>query len=152
MGNPAKKAAILGATALIVATLGAGPALAQDMRPAAGQAAPGKAGLARLLRTPYRPIVLELRGVKLTRNQRQQVLAIFRAHRPELQALAGKLRTARETWQQAGKIDIQQRNALHDQRQALLKSVNAEVLGVLTPEQQKQIEARRQRRINRGMF
>ena len=125
------------------------PAVSQTVPPPAN---PGSARApARLSRIPYRPILLELRGLKLTSEQRQQVQAIFKAHRPELKALAGKFLTARQAWEQSGKIDIKERKALNDERRALLQAVNKEVLSVLTPEQQKQIEARRQRAASRHL-
>jgi Spy/CpxP family protein refolding chaperone len=133
-------------------SIAAAPAAGQTAAASARKAVPARAPLARLLRTPYRPILLEMRGVRLTREQRQQVLGVFKAHRPELQALAGKVRAARQGWQQSGKIDIQERKALNDQRQAILKAVHGEVLAVLTPEQQKQVEARRRRLLNRRDF
>jgi Spy/CpxP family protein refolding chaperone len=119
--------------------------------PAAGQTAqaPGagpRRPLARSLRTPYRPLALQLRGVKLTPQQRQQVAGVFKAHQPDLRALAGKLRAARQGWQQAGKIDIQERKSLNEQRMAVLQSVRTEVFALLTPEQQAQIQARRVKR------
>jgi len=101
--------------------------------------------MARMLTTPYRPIVLELRGLKLTPEQRQQIMGIFKAHQPELKAVAEKLRTARQGWQQAGKIDIQERKNLNEQRMAVLKAVRTEIFNVLTPDQRKQLEARRRR-------
>ncbi len=126
------------------------PAAAQTTPPPAN-AGSARAPMARLMRTPYRPIVLELRGLKLTPEQRNQVRAIFKAHGPEMKTLAGKVRTARQGWAQSGKIDIKERKALNDERQALLQAVNNEVLSVLTPEQQKQVEARRQRAANRRL-
>ena len=121
------------------------PSSAQSAPPAA----PGNQGrqrpMARLLGSPYRPLVAELRGVKLTAEQRQQVMAIFKAHQPDLKAVGEKARAARLGWQQAGKIDIQERQALQQQRMAVLKAVRTEILGTLTPEQQQQIETRRQR-------
>lgn len=126
------------------------PAAAQTTPPPAARA--GARPVARLLKTPYRPIVLELRGLDLTREQRQQILGIFKMHRPEMQALAAKVRAARQGWRQSGKIDIQERKALDDQHQTLLRGVNTEVLALLTPEQQKQAEARRLRAFNRRRF
>ena len=105
--------------------------------------------LARLMTTPYRPIVMELRGLKLTPGQRQQVVSIFRTHQPEIKAVADKLRTARQGWQQAGKIDIAERQGLNEQRMAVLKAVRTEILGALSPGQQKRLEARRQRALKR---
>jgi len=105
--------------------------------------------MARMLTTPYRPIVLELRGLKLTPEQRQQIMGIFKAHQPELKAVAEKLRTARQGWQQAGKIDIQERKSLNEQRMAVLTAVRTEIFNVLTPDQQKQLQARRQRALKR---
>jgi Spy/CpxP family protein refolding chaperone len=145
MASRVKIATIAATCSLVLCS--AIPVLGQTPPPRNG--VPARGPMVRLLRTPYRPIVLELRGLRLTREQRQQVLGIFKTHQPDLQALAGKVRAARQRWQQSGKIDIQERTALNEQRQAILKAVRGEVLAVLTPEQQKQIEARRQRLLRR---
>jgi Spy/CpxP family protein refolding chaperone len=100
----------------------------------------------RLLGTPYRPLVMQLRGVKLTPEQRQQVAAVLKAHQPELKAQAAKARGVRQGWQQAGKIDIQERKTLMEQRMALMQPVRTEILNLLTPEQRAQLEARRFKR------
>jgi Spy/CpxP family protein refolding chaperone len=123
------------------------PASAQTAQaaPAAGPRRP----LARLLKTPYRSLVLQLRGVKLTPQQRQQAAGVFKAHQPDLKALAGKLRAARQAWRQTGKIDLQERRNLNEQRMAVLQSVRTEIFALLTPEQQAQIQARRVKRLRR---
>jgi Spy/CpxP family protein refolding chaperone len=147
MDSRAKAASILAVIGFVVFSVV--PAV-----PAAGQTLPrrglrARAPLARLQTGPYRPIVLELRGLRLTPEQRQQVMAIFKAHRADLQALGEKARAARQSWQQSGKIDIQERKALNEQRQAIVKAARVEVLALLTPDQRKQIEARRQRALTR---
>jgi Spy/CpxP family protein refolding chaperone len=153
MGSRVYNASILTTIGIVFALLIAVvPAIAQTVPPTPQRTMTARNPMARLLRTPYRPIVLELRGLKLTREQRQQIQGIFQAHRPEMQALAGKARAARAGWQQSGKIDIQERKALNEQRQAILNAVHNEVVPVLTPEQQKQLEARRQRAFSRRQF
>ena len=92
---------------------------------------------------------MELRGLKLTPDQRQQIVGIFKTHQPELKAVADKMRAARRGWQQAGKIAIQERKALAEERMAVLKGVRTEIFGILSPEQQKQIQTRRQRTLTR---
>jgi len=124
-------------------------ASAQTAPPSTANGRGQRRPLARLMTTPYRPIVMELRGLKLTPGQRQQIMGIFKAHQPELKAVADKLRAARQGWQQAGKIDIQERQALNEQRMAVLKAVRTEILGTLSPEQQKQLQTRRQRALKR---
>ncbi len=106
--------------------------------PARGQQRP----MARLLGTPLRPLALQLRAAKLTPEQRQQVQGILESRRADLKAFAAKARAARQAWQQAGKIDINERKGLNEQRLALLQSIRTEILNVLTPEQRAQIEAR----------
>ncbi len=134
----------------VAISFAAAPALAQTAPPAPPTNAQNRPGLARLARTPYRPIVRELRGLQLTSEQREQIKGIFKTHQPELKAVAEKTRTARQAWQQSGKIDIQERNSLNEQRMAVLKTVRTEVFNVLTPDQQKQIQARRPRRGKNG--
>ncbi len=100
---------------------------------------------ARLLRGPYAPIVRQLQGLGVTQEQRQQVLRIFDAHRADVKAVSEKLRAARARWEQAGQIDIQERKTLVAERQAVMKAVRQEVIGVQTPEQQRKLRARVQR-------
>ncbi len=98
-----------------------------------------------LLGGPYAPIVRQLQGLNLTQDQRQQVLRIFDAHKADAKAVAEKLRAARARWEQSGQIDIQERKTLVAERQAVMKTVRQEVVGVLTPEQQKKLQARLRR-------
>jgi len=121
------------------------PVSAQTARTVSPEAGPRRLP-ARLLATPYRPLVLQLRKVRLTPQQRERITAILKAHRPDLKAVADKARTARQGWQQAGKIDIQERNSLNEQRQAVMQAVRTEIFNVLTPGQKAQI----QRRLRRG--
>lgn len=104
------------------------------------------AALRPLLRGPFQPIAMQLRGLNLTPPQRQQVLGIFKAHQPDMKALADSARAARARWQQAGQISIQERKDLADRRQAIMSAVRTEVFGVLTPDQRKRLQTRRQRR------
>lgn len=150
MDSRAKTASILAVIGFVVFCFAPAVPAAAQVAPQRGLRARGP--LARLLTGPYRPIVLELRGLRLTPEQRQQVMAAFRSHRPELQALGEKARAARQGWQQSGKIDIQERAALNQQRQAILKAARDEVFAILTPVQRKQIEVRRQRALRRRDF
>ena len=109
---------------------------------ALAQEPPRQKAPAGLLRGPYAPIVRQLQGLNLTQEQRQQVLRIFDAHKADVKAVAEKLRAARQRWQQAGQIDIQERKTLVAERQAVMKGVRDEVTGVLTPEQQKKLRTR----------
>lgn len=128
------------ALALVAGLLAASPAAAQaPVNPRPGNARAG------LLGGPFRPIMLQLRGLNLAPEQRQQVLGIFQAHQPEMRALAENMKAARARWQQAGQINIQERKELAGRRQAIMKAVRTEVFGVLTPAQQKRLQARRNR-------
>ncbi len=121
------------------------PASAQPVPPPPHAGSPD-GRMARLLGTPYRPLLLELRGVNLTREQRQQVIAVLKAHRPELKAVQEKLHAARAAWQQAGKIDIEQRKSINQERLAVLQAAREDIFNLVTPEQKARIEANRARR------
>ncbi len=145
MANRLKNVTIAPLILFFLVAAAAVPASAQTT-PRAPAARTARGPKVRLLATPYRPLVQQLRGVKLTPDQRQQVSGIFKAHQPELKAVQQKLRAARTSWQQAGKIDIQQRKSLAQERLAVLQAARTEVFNLLTPEQKAQIEARRDRR------
>jgi Spy/CpxP family protein refolding chaperone len=126
--------------ALFIGVFAASTASAQT--PPKPPAATRQAGM---LRGPFRPIVMQLRGLNLTPEQRQQVLGVFKAHQPEIKALGQDMRAARVRWEQAGQISIQERKELLGRRQTIMSAVRSEVFGVLTAEQRTKVEARLQR-------
>ena len=144
MANRLKDLAVACIVLLVLLVTGVVSARAQTAPPppAAGIA---RRPIARLLASPYRPLVLQLRGAKLTPDQRQQVLGIFKTHRPELKSVQEKVRAARAAWQQAGTIDIEQRKRLNQERMAVLQAARTEIVNLLTPEQKARIDARRGR-------
>jgi Spy/CpxP family protein refolding chaperone len=143
MANPLKGLTI---APLVLFVLGAAGVVSAQTAPPAQAPRPERGPMAHRPATPYRPLLMELRGVKLTPDQRQQVIAVVKAHRPDLKAVQEKLRAARAEWQQAGKIDIEQRKSLNQERMAVLQAARTEISNVLTPEQKAQIAARRGRR------
>ena len=86
-----------------------------------------------------------LRGIELTDDQKAQIKAIHEANKPtgENKALFD---TIRETRKAGGTITEEQKaqlKQLRDAQMAKMKSVHEQVLGILTPEQKAQLEARK---------
>lgn len=144
-----KSLRIFGCSGLVLLALLATPFAASAQEVAKTAPPVGQRPFGRLLATPFRPLALQLRGVKLTPEQREQVRGVLNAHRAEMKALVDKTRAMRQAWQQAGKIDIQERRSLQEQRMALLQAVRTEILNLLTPEQQAQVKARSLKRLRR---
>jgi hypothetical protein len=126
--------------AALVAT--AAPASAQT---AGGQRTAGRAGALRARapgvrlrqQAPLQALRIQLRGLRLSAEQRQQVRQILEARRPEVQRLRQLQRDAR---QQRDRQALAGARAEVRQFQA---SVMAEIEPILTPAQQQRLRARR---------
>jgi Spy/CpxP family protein refolding chaperone len=97
-----------------------------------------------------------LRSAELTEAQRQQVVQIVAAHRPQLKALMSQLRTAQEALKAKlygpGTVteadlapDLQQLEQLRSQLAHERTQLALQVRGVLTPEQLAKVAQKRQR-------
>jgi protein CpxP len=95
---------------------------------------------------------LGLRGIELTDAQREQVRSITEAHKTELQQVATKLREAHRGFAEAVRADTVDESTVRTHSTALATAmaddailhakVRAEVRGILTAEQQQQLNDR----------
>jgi periplasmic protein CpxP/Spy len=155
---------ILIAAGLVAALAGGGAiALAQAPQGDAGvQRSPGVPGPR--LRGPKGggPIGdLGLRGIELTDAQREQVRSITESHNTELRQIATKLREAHRAFAEAVRVDAVDENTVRTRSTALATAmadeailrakVRAEVRGILTAEQQQQLNDRSKERRQPGL-
>jgi Spy/CpxP family protein refolding chaperone len=129
----------VGVAGMAVALGSAGTTLAQQ----AGARRPGQRPLvaARALAARLGPLAgirLQLRELRLSPEQRQQVQAIFQKHQADIQ----QLRDARQAGREAGTAEARQK--VRTDMQTFRATLMKEVMGVLTPEQRAVVEAQRQ--------
>ena len=149
----------------LVAVLAAGGAIALAQAPQGGpgvQRSPGVPGARMRGPKPGGPIGdLGLRGIELTDAQREQVRSITESHKTELQQIATTLREAHRGFAEAVRADPVDENAVRTRSTALAAAmadeailrakVRAEVRGILTAEQQQQLNDRSKERRQQGL-
>ncbi|MDQ3441302.1 MAG: Spy/CpxP family protein refolding chaperone [Planctomycetota bacterium] len=142
---------ILIAAGLVAALAGGGAAaLAQAPQPDAGiQRGPGAPG--GRMRGPHggRLGDLGLRGITLTDAQREQVRSIMESHQAEFEQIGSRLRQAHQEFAEAAGAESLDESALRARStvvaaamadEAILRArVRGEVRGILTAEQQRQL-------------
>jgi Spy/CpxP family protein refolding chaperone len=115
-----------------------GTASAQGTAPRQRPFRPAVRAAAAVKRAPLGFMWLQLRGVRLTADQRQQLKAIADKYRPQVVQLRQELKAARKS---------QDPQALANAKASMLqlrRQVMTEATTVLTPEQKQQVEARQQ--------
>jgi periplasmic protein CpxP/Spy len=148
----------------LVAALAGGGAIALAQAPQAGpgvQRGPGGPGGPgpRMRGGPMGD--LGLRGVELTDAQREQVRSVMESHQTELQQVGTKLRDAHRSFAEAARADTLDENTLRTRSAALAAAmtdeailrakVRAELRGILTAEQQQQLNDRSKDRRQHGL-
>jgi Spy/CpxP family protein refolding chaperone len=130
-------AIVVVACGLALAVFGASVATAQTtgQPPAARQ---NRAVAARAAQRPLAFVQAELRGLQLTDAQKGQVKAILQQHQAEIQKLRQDIQVARQ------QKDKDAAKAAMADEQALRQTVQAEILNILTPEQQQRVQKRNQ--------
>ena len=89
-----------------------------------------------------------LRGIELTDAQKEQIKAIHEANKPsgENKALFDQIRETRKAGGTISEDQKAQLKQLRDARKANMQAVHQQILGVLTPEQVAQLEAKKAER------
>lgn len=86
-----------------------------------------------------------LRGIELTEAQKEQIKAIRQANKPSEETMAF-MRSLRETRKAGGTITEDQKAQLkqmRDARREKAQAIHTQIMGILTPEQKAQLEARK---------
>jgi len=86
-----------------------------------------------------------LRGIELTDAQKEQIQAIRQANKPsgENKALFDQIRETRKAGGTITEEQKAQMKAFRDSRKANMQAVHQQILGILTPEQVAQLEAKK---------
>jgi len=86
-----------------------------------------------------------LRGIELTDAQKEQIKAIHEANKPD-PATLDLMKSIRETRKAGGTITEDQKaqlKQLREGRKSKMEAVHQQILGILTPEQKTQLEAKK---------
>ena len=86
-----------------------------------------------------------LRGIELTDAQKEQIRLIHEANKPS-EAQMAEMRALKDARKAGGEITEAQKEqfkAMREQRRAKFEVVRAQILGILTPEQRTQLEAKK---------